>query len=741
VVLPTVWRHDGRLRAVTRAVTRQLGATGGAAHREAPGVVPPGSLPPHAPAKRPHAAPSGVEVAVVRTRAHEAALVARLLREEHIHHGTAWSAMAVVVRASAQAATLRRLLSAAGVPVAVEAGEYALPDAPAVRPLLLAADAALTEELTPDAAAELLASPLAGGSRLDAVSLRALRRALRAEADAGGDQRSADELLVEALRDPARCATLPAHVRAAPVRIGRILRAGRSARDAGGTAEGVLWSVWAAAELAEPWRRAALAGGAAGDRADRDLDAVLALFRAAEQYTERNPAARPLEFLRYLSAQDIPADSLAARGGRGEVIQVLTAAAAAGEEGDVVAVVGVQEDVWPDLRVRGSLLGAGDLVERVAGRQVGGRRDLQAARRDVLQDELRSFAVAVSRARRRLLVSAVRDGELVPSAFLELVEADRPRDDGEPRPFTDVGVPLDLRGLVARLRAELPGGRNAPTAAALLAALADRGVPGADPATWPEAREESSAEALWGEGGVTLSPSSVGTAQRCALRWALEHVGGGTPSTLGQDLGTLVHEIAAALPHGSREELAAELDARWPELSVGDGWLGRRERRRAEAMVERLAGYLAGHPGDVDVERTVEAEVAGVRVRGRADRLEHATDGSVRVVDLKTGSSLVSVEDARTDPQLGAYQAALRHGALGPDRTPGGAALVYVGVNKSATARHQPPLVDGWAEEMLAEVAAAVGGNRFIATVGPACRGCGVASSCPARAEGRRIVG
>jgi len=37
--------------------------------------------------------------------------------------------------------------------------------------------------------------------------------------------------------------------------------------------------------------RAALAGGSAGARADADLDAIVALFRAAEQFTDRLPLA------------------------------------------------------------------------------------------------------------------------------------------------------------------------------------------------------------------------------------------------------------------------------------------------------------------------------------------------------------------------------------------------------------------------------------------------------------------
>ncbi len=783
VVLPTVWRQPPVLRAATLAVTERIGASGGVAHRGAPGAGPGGRAPLRQPATTARcrgarrgagagAPPSGVEVAVVRTRAQEAALVARTLREEHLHHGTDYAAMVVLVRSASQAAALRRTLAAAGVPVGVEVGEQALRESPAVRPLLIAASVVLSGHLTAETATDLLTSTLAGGSRLDAVSLRSLRRALRAEAAASGDARPIDELLVEVLADPERSGALPAPVRRAPSRVAAVLAAGRAAlAETGVTAETLLWALWSAADLAEPWRRAALAGGAGADHADRDLDAVLTLFRTAEQYTERNPAAGPEEFVRYVSTQDLPADTLAARGGRERAVEVLTAATAAGAEWDVVVVAGVQEDVWPDLRIRGSILGAAELAQRAAGREPGARQDVAGARHEVLQDELRAFAVAISRARRRVLVTAVRDGELSPSPFLDLVDVrvepsgtgavgrdtrgpDRAAagptpgasavagapDDVDARPWRDVGAPLDLRGLVARLRAELPDGPDAPAAARLLAALAAEGVQGADPHLWPEALVDSTADPLWEADALAdLSPSAVETAQRCALRWALEKVGGRPAAGTSQSLGTLVHEIAAALPHGTQAELAAELERRWPELGLADGWVGRRQRERAEEIIRRLASYLASRPGPVEVEITVRAEVGRVRITGRADRVERASDGTVRVVDLKTGASAKSVEDAAADPQLAAYQVAIRHGALGEDVHPGGASLVYLAMNKEAAQRHQAPIAGDWAEEMLEEVAQAVTQASFAATTGEACRACPVRTSCPAIPDGERV--
>ena len=104
----------------------------------------------------------------------------------------------------------------------------------------------------------------------------------------------------------------------------------------------------------------------------------MALFKAAEVYTDRTVGGGPAGFVDHLTAQDLPADSVAARGVRTEAVQVLTPAAAAGEEWQVVVVAGLQEDVWPDLRLRDSLLGAGALADVEAGRSADGRRAVGA---------------------------------------------------------------------------------------------------------------------------------------------------------------------------------------------------------------------------------------------------------------------------------------------------------------------------------------------------------------------------
>ncbi|MBQ0994940.1 ATP-dependent helicase, partial [Micromonospora sp. H61] len=219
---------------------------------------------------------------------------------------------------------------------------------------------------------------------------------------------------------------------------GLLAIAREAAARPGATAEDVLWAVWHASGLAERWADAInqgrpeagegdLARRRRAEAADRDLDAVLVLFDAAARFTDRLPGARTEVFLDHVLAQDLPADTIAPTADRGAAVRLLTAHAAKGLEWDLVAVAGVQEGIWPDLRLRGSLLGSERLVDVLAGRSVDGATAANVVGQTsaLLDEERRLFHVAISRARHRLLVSAVAsaavggdDHEEQPSRFL-----------------------------------------------------------------------------------------------------------------------------------------------------------------------------------------------------------------------------------------------------------------------------------------------------------------------------------
>lgn len=778
VVLGTVHRHGPALREVTTRVASLVGAVGTVAHRRAVAsdhVTTPSVVAPDAGAG-PGGVSATVRTAILDGAAQEHAYVAHALRSWHLHDGLPWSEMVVLARSGGQVAALRRALTAASVPVTVLGSEGPLRDEPAVRPLLDAVEVASGAELDADRAVSLLLSPIGG---LDVVGLRRLRRALRADELSSGGTRTSDALLVEVLGDPARAAVLPSAVRRAPARVARVLARGREAAGlAAADAQTVLWAVWDATGLAPLWRDAALAGGAAGARADRDLDAVLALFKAAEWFVERNARRTPGMFVDHVRSQELPADSLAQRGGVTDAVSVLTPAGAAGREWRAVVVAGVQEGVWPDLRLRDTLLGAQALVDAVAGLDITGTdpERLARARRAVLSDEVRAFLVAVSRAREHLLVTAVSDTEQLPSVLLDLVEPpSADLDDEAPDPRRrDVPVALDLRGLVLRARLLLQRGSadrpasdqrrpTSPTAQArmeaaraeaadVLALLADMGVGVADPAGWYGTHDISSTAPAWGpDARVRVSPSKVEQVHRCALRWALEAAGGRAADAVQQSVGTLVHAIAESNPSGTFSELVGELERRWPELGLRPGWPETVARTKARDMVDRLAQHVAESGEVLATEARFTAEVGRADLVGSVDRLVRQPDGSVVIEDLKTGRP-GDAKEVADNPQLGAYQVALEAGAfadvpgVGESPVGGGARLVHLGGTSKGPTRHeQRPLAEaedpGWARALVERAATTMAAATFTATRNPMCDFCPVRRSCPLQEEGRTLGG
>jgi RecB family exonuclease len=167
-------------------------------------------------------------------------------------------------------------------------------------------------------------------------------------------------------------------------------------------------------------------------------------------------------------------------------------------------------------------------------------------------------------------------------------------------------------------------------------------------------------------------------------------------------------------------------------------------------MVARLARYFeesaAGGWERIGAELDLRVELGRAVLKGRVDRLERDSSGRLRVVDLKTGSSKPSRGDLLRNAQLGAYQAAVEHGAFADHGTASaGAALLQVGKASGVrtTLQQQAPLSADddpkWAELLVMDTAEGMAGSRFTATIGQACTFCSVRSSCPVQAEGRVI--
>ncbi|MGY0230536.1 ATP-dependent DNA helicase [Longispora urticae] len=493
-------------------------------------------------------------------------------------------------------------------------------------------------------------------------------------------------------------------------------------------AEEALWAVWSASGLAERWERAALGGGERGAAADRDLDAVVALFEAAGRFVDRLPGAGAHLFVDHVLGQELPGDSLAPTADRGDAVRVLTAHSAKGLEWDVVAVAGVQEGVWPNLKPRGSLLGSELLVDVVAEREPS----VVA----LLDEERRLFYVAATRARKLLIATAVAGKEEQPSRFLDELRVRSEQPEQVPVEYTPLPQALTLPGLVADLRRRLPD----EDAARQLAALADAGVPGAHPDDWWGLRDLSDARpmALPGE-RVRVSPSTVETALTCGLRWLLSRHGGDAVSAAGS-IGTLVHYAAelSARDGITRAEIFDEVRRRFAQIDTGARWYSRRQWQDVEGMIDKLLSWTEGRaPRLIGVEQAFRIDFGDdVELVGRVDRLERDDHGRLVVYDFKTGSAS---EDAETSKQLATYQAAVEAGAFPEGEVSGGAALVRLRLKNNPEQR-QTPLSEaadpGWGADLVTAAGRVVGGATVLAIVNEKCRQCPVRVCCPMHVKG-----
>ncbi|WP_328927522.1 ATP-dependent helicase [Streptomyces sp. NBC_00190] len=622
-----------------------------------------------------------------------------------------------------------------------------------------------------EAALALLASPLGG---MDAADLRRLGRALRDEERAAGVKVPApsDVLLARALAEPERLtAHDPAYARGAQ-RLGPLLRKARELLQGGGTAEEALWTLWDGTPWPQRLERSARRGGMAGRNADRDLDAVCALFDTAARAEDRTGGRGALNFLEQLEAEDIAADTLTTRATRPDAVRLMTAHRSKGLEWSLVVVAGVQEGLWPDLRRRGSLLEA----DRI-GRD-GLAEPLTPGA--LLAEERRLFYVAATRARDRLVVTAVKapadDGDQ-PSRFLTELGV-TPKDvTGRPR------RPLAVPALVAELRATTvdpdasPALRDAAARRlARLAALTDDEdrplVPAAHPQRWWGLYEptRSSVPLRDRDRPVALSGSALDQlANTCSLQWFLgREVKADAPSTAAQGFGNVVHvladEVASGRTPADLAVLMERLDSVWDALAFDAPWKSAQEKENARAALERFLrwhttdrGGRAAVATEHEFDVTLEAGEYAVRIRGSMDRVEADPQGRAYVVDFKTGKSAPTKAEVERHPQLAVYQLAVREGAVdevfdGLRPAQGGAELVQLrqpapkkeGGDAVPKIQAQQPLPGGssgeWVGDLLATAAGRVLDERFAPAVGKHCDHCSFRSSCSARPEGRQTV-
>lgn len=469
------------------------------------------------------------------------------------------------------------------------------------------------------------------------------------------------------------------------------------------------------------------------------------LVQVLDRWNERNPRATLADYRRLTESEDFEAQPLLSfQRPTADRLTVTTLHQAKGLEFDTVFICDAVEGVFPDLRLRDSLLGVRHLLDHLPTESA----DYTSFR---LQEERRLAYTAMTRARARVVWTATsvgsEAGRGVPSRFLPLVagvpslaqiSTERP---ARGAPVSSREAEVDLRRTVADPL------QPAPTRLAAVATLAV----GAEWGLRPPLRHNGVATRGPDVGlngtEFRLSPSEADGYRKCPRRYALERKLYQAGDSIYAQFGSLVHEVLDQVEteamergdrHSSFEEASQRLEQLLDPADYGGEPFATAWRKRALDGLERLYEMWPSNARPVGIERKVQFDLGDVTWRGRIDRIELDETG-VRVVDYKTSKNPVSNPEAAESLQLGFYAL-----AVGADEElqllgePVAAEFWYPlkRSKKSVTTRSLDFANLPAIGQQLIDLGEDIAAERWIASPGEWCERCPFATSCPAQPEG-----
>ena len=690
------------------------------------------------------------QVALLSSASEEANFIAHQFRSAHLTSKMPWSQMAVIVRSPGpQITALQRAFAMNSIPVEIDAQAASLGDNPAIKPIITVAQIALGQlKITSsnwDEIELLLKSEFAGA---DAISIRQMRIALT-KAQKHNPPKSSTDLILDHLT----CLTpdLPWEQLTSLKRINDLIKEAKKALSKSPDISDLLWSIWSNGKnyegelISRVWQQTALAGGNRGMIADQNLDAVITLFEVARRFSERLPEAKPSLFIDQLLGEKILADTITTTAQRGEVVQVMTVHSAKGLEWELVALAGMQEGSWPNLKQRGSLLGSERLVE-IFRHGISNIEQLDAiSAAGLMQDEKRLLNVALTRASKQLFVTAITGEDTQPSSYFEKLAPQEIQLHQSQRSITQPALVAALRRI-----ATVSDKENSQFAARALKTLASNGVKVADPKHWVGVKPVSTdLPVISPQEQLRISPSSLESFTECGLKWMLEQSGGRDADSTAQVLGSAIHVIAAQLkdqPTLTLDELEGKLKGAWSLIDMNQGWIKDYEYRRAASMLKKFYGWHLENKNQlIGVEEKFEFKLGSAIVSGSIDRVELTNEGKYYIVDLKTGATPISYEDAQQNKQLQSYQLAVVNDGFKnklEHQEVAGAELIFVGdlKGKEAKGRPQDKVNEKVVSQEISDIAVKMSDKNFVAVINDRCRSCAVKTSCPIQPAGKSVI-
>ena len=690
------------------------------------------------------------QVALLSSASEEANFIAHQFRSAHLTSKMPWSQMAVIVRSPGpQITALQRAFAMNSIPVEIDAQAASLGDNPAIKPIITVAQIALGQlKITSsnwDEIELLLKSEFAGA---DAISIRQMRIAL-SKAQKHNPPKSSTDLILDHLTCPTP--DLPWEELTSLKRINDLIKEAKKALSKSPDISDLLWSIWSNGKnyegelISRVWQQTALAGGNRGMIADQNLDAVITLFEVARRFSERLPEAKPSLFIDQLLGEKILADTITTTAQRGEVVQVMTVHSAKGLEWELVALAGMQEGSWPNLKQRGSLLGSERLVE-IFRHGISNIEQLDAiSAAGLMQDEKRLLNVALTRASKQLFVTAITGEDTQPSSYFEKLAPQEIQLHQSQRSITQPALVAALRRI-----ATVSDKEDSQFAARALKTLASNGVKVADPKHWVGVKPVSTdLPVISPQEQLRISPSSLESFTECGLKWMLEQSGGRDADSTAQVLGSAIHVIAAQLkdqPTLTLDELEGKLKGAWSLIDMNQGWIKDYEYRRAASMLKKFYGWHSENKNQlIGVEEKFEFKLGSAIVSGSIDRVELTNEGKYYIVDLKTGATPISYEDAQQNKQLQSYQLAVVNDGFKnklEHQEVAGAELIFVGdlKGKEAKGRPQDKVNEKVVSQEISEIAVKMSDKNFVAVINDRCRSCAVKTSCPIQPAGKSVI-
>lgn len=243
---------------------------------------------------------------------------------------------------------------------------------------------------------------------------------------------------------------------------------------------------------------------------------------------------------------------------------------------------------------------------------------------------------------------------------------------------------------------------------------------------------------------LKLSPTAVACFRQCPRQYRFRYVdhlgdeyGGPRPYfTMGNHVHDTLREFLTVVPLERRnmDTMTALLRRKWRRYRVG--FRGPEDERRwAEKALGQLASFVTAHDLQVRpylVEASLETRITtSLLLQARIDRVDLGADGTLHVIDYKTGNTPESSDWT----QLRLNSLVLSRRSPYPVTQ---ASFIYLSSGTMDTAAISQAVLDQARWDLLRTARAIGAEKRFGPHPGAVCRRCDFRPICPERARGGR---